>query len=428
MMSSRGSLCSTDSFLYSEGEAGDEDLDVFLSDSEGDARGGGRPPMPPSSPGESVAARPRPQSPNSLRLSEAAWRRNRGYSPLKPAARTGQGSSGRVTAGARLSSSPPVIRTTSPGLKRPRSSEEGRRAGPGRHDDSGRPARAEGDLVFTEKCRELQAFLKPLLQLLNGLKRGRYHRGLSSFQQSVAMDRIQRIVGAIQKPAVGGRYLSTLLQVEMMLKLWFPHITPTSTPDTPKPGSTPEGQGAPHTPAEQSCSPHRVSEETLAASAPLHTSSSQQHPGISVPTAQEESSRPGRGYPEHPPCRRSEPRLTWIHASPICAPLHPNIVPGALRIPHNPSFSPATQDSSISSTTPSPRLLQGCGPIRCRSVPVTGAGGSRTLAECQGGSVSLPALLAPPPPAALRSLAVGTPLLTGRQGWRGRGCQSHMTS
>ncbi|MGH0180413.1 UNVERIFIED_CONTAM: hypothetical protein FKN15_004021 [Acipenser sinensis] len=47
-----------------------------------------------------------------------------------------------------------------------------------------------------------------------------------------------------------GRYLSTLLQVEMMLKLWFPHITPTSTPDTPKPGSTPEGQGAPHTPAE----------------------------------------------------------------------------------------------------------------------------------------------------------------------------------
>ncbi|KAK1151651.1 circadian-associated transcriptional repressor isoform X1 [Acipenser oxyrinchus oxyrinchus] len=419
MMSSRGSLCSTDSFLYSEGEAGDEDLDVFLSDSEGDARGGGRPPMPPSPRGESVAARPRPQSPNSLRLSEAAWRRNRGYSPLKPAARTGQGSSGRVTAGSRLSSSPPLS-TTGPGLKRTRSSEEGRRAGPGRHDDSGRPARAEGDLVFTEKCRELQGFLKPLLELLNGLKRGRYHRGLSSFQQSVAMDRIQRIVGVIQKPAVGGRYLSTLLQVEMMLKLWFPHITPTSTPDIPKPGRTPERQGAPHTPAKQSCSPDRVSEETLSASAPLHTSSSQQHPGNSVLTAQEESSRPGRGYPERPPCRWSEPSLTWIHASPICAPLHPNNGPGALRAPHSPSFSPATQDSSISSTTPSPRLLQGCGPIRCRSVPVTGAGGSRTLAECQGGSVSLPALLAPPPP--------GTPLLRGRQGWRGRCCQSQMTS
>ncbi|KAK6471331.1 circadian-associated mRNAional repressor isoform X2 [Huso huso] len=357
MMSSRGSLCSTDSFLYSEGEAGDEDLDVFLSDSEGDARGGGRPPMPPSSPGESVAARPRPQSPNSLRLSEAAWRRNRGYSPLKPAARTGQGSSGRVTTGARLSSSPPVIRTTSPGLKRPRSSEEGRMAGPGRHDDSGRPARAEGDLVFTEKCRELQAFLKPLLQLLNGLKRGRYHRGLSSFQQSVAMDRIQRIVGVIQKPVCVGRYLSTLLQVEMMLKLWFPHITPTSTPDTPKPGRTPEGQGAPHTPAE-SCSLDRVSEETLAASAPLHTSSSRQHPGISVPTAQEESSRPGRGWllPAPPACRSSA----------------------------QPGLDPQSQLEEWESD-------------------------SRTATQSG-------------------SLAVGTPLLRGRQGWRGRGCQSQVTS
>ncbi|XP_069584089.1 circadian-associated transcriptional repressor [Ranitomeya imitator] len=82
----------------------------------------------------------------------------------------------------------------------------------------------EGDRIFAQKCRELQGFIKPLTNLLNGLKRGRYERGLSSFQQSVAMDRIQRIVGVLQKPEFGERYLGTLLQVEMMLKVWFPDV------------------------------------------------------------------------------------------------------------------------------------------------------------------------------------------------------------
>ncbi|XP_071971041.1 circadian-associated transcriptional repressor isoform X2 [Engystomops pustulosus] len=84
---------------------------------------------------------------------------------------------------------------------------------------------SEGDRIFAQKCRELQGFIKPLTNLLNGLKRGRYDRGLSSFQQSVAMDRIQRIVGVLQKPEMGERYLGTLLQVEMMLKVWFPDVT-----------------------------------------------------------------------------------------------------------------------------------------------------------------------------------------------------------
>ncbi|KAG9480781.1 hypothetical protein GDO78_010182 [Eleutherodactylus coqui] len=83
---------------------------------------------------------------------------------------------------------------------------------------------SEGDRVFAQKCHDLQGFIKPLTDLLNGLKRGRYDRGLSSFQQSVAMDRIQRIVGVLQKPEMGERYLSTLLQVEMMLKVWFPEV------------------------------------------------------------------------------------------------------------------------------------------------------------------------------------------------------------
>ncbi|XP_052587230.1 circadian-associated transcriptional repressor [Peromyscus californicus insignis] len=82
----------------------------------------------------------------------------------------------------------------------------------------------EGDLLFAQKCKELQGFIRPLTDLLNGLKMGRFDKGLSSFQQSVAMDRIQRIVGVLQKPQMGERYLGTLLQVEGMLKTWFPHV------------------------------------------------------------------------------------------------------------------------------------------------------------------------------------------------------------
>ncbi|ERE89884.1 circadian-associated transcriptional repressor isoform X1 [Cricetulus griseus] len=82
----------------------------------------------------------------------------------------------------------------------------------------------EGDLLFAQKCEELQGFIRPLTDLLNGLKMGRFDRGLSSFQQSVAMDRIQRIVGVLRKPQMGERYLGTLLQVEGMLKTWFPRI------------------------------------------------------------------------------------------------------------------------------------------------------------------------------------------------------------
>ncbi|XP_063295540.1 circadian-associated transcriptional repressor [Pelobates fuscus] len=88
---------------------------------------------------------------------------------------------------------------------------------------------SEGDRIFAQKCRELQGFIKPLTDLLNGLKKGRYERGLSTFQQSVAMDRIQRIIGVLQKPQMGERYLGTLLQVEMMLKIWFPTVTSSSS-------------------------------------------------------------------------------------------------------------------------------------------------------------------------------------------------------
>ncbi|XP_036372070.1 circadian associated repressor of transcription a [Megalops cyprinoides] len=109
-------------------------------------------------------------------------------------------------------------------------------AGPWRKTTEGQ---TEGDCVFAQKCAELQVFVRPLLELLNGLKKGRYTRGLSSFQQSIAMDRIQRIVGVLQKPSMGEKYLQTLLQVEMLLKLWFPQISPCAPPATAPPHHLP---------------------------------------------------------------------------------------------------------------------------------------------------------------------------------------------
>ncbi|XP_078718318.1 circadian-associated transcriptional repressor isoform X2 [Lampetra fluviatilis] len=82
------------------------------------------------------------------------------------------------------------------------------------------------DALFARKCKELEGFIKPLTAILNGLKNGRYGKGLSSLQQNVAIDRIQRIVGVLENPGMGGKYLATLQQVEMMLKAWFPKVKP----------------------------------------------------------------------------------------------------------------------------------------------------------------------------------------------------------
>ncbi|XP_065714026.1 circadian-associated transcriptional repressor [Patagioenas fasciata] len=94
---------------------------------------------------------------------------------------------------------------------------------------------SDADRLFAQKCRELRGFIRPLAELLEGLKRGRYDRGLSSFQQSVAMDRLQRIIGVLQNPEMGARCLGTLLQVEPMLRGWFPHVTPQKAPQEPPP-------------------------------------------------------------------------------------------------------------------------------------------------------------------------------------------------
>ncbi|XP_010741816.2 circadian associated repressor of transcription a [Larimichthys crocea] len=95
------------------------------------------------------------------------------------------------------------------------------------------------DLAFAQKCADLHRFIHPLLELLHGLKTGRFDKGLSSFQQSVAIDRLQRILGILQRPEMGAKYLQNLLQIEMMLKIWFPRVAFQSTDQTPSQTVTP---------------------------------------------------------------------------------------------------------------------------------------------------------------------------------------------
>ncbi|XP_034280837.1 circadian-associated transcriptional repressor [Pantherophis guttatus] len=131
-----------------------------------------------------------------------------------------EGSGGcKLQSSATGGSRPPLCPTasmSSPGIKRQRRKET--------EETLHSPCWTEGDQAFAQKCWELQGFVRPLLELLNRLKMGCFDQGLSSFQQSVAMDRIQRIIGVLQKPQMGERYLGTLLQVEKMLKIWYPHI------------------------------------------------------------------------------------------------------------------------------------------------------------------------------------------------------------
>lgn len=91
-----------------------------------------------------------------------------------------------------------------------------------RERDASTSTASPGDLAFAQKVADLQSFVRPLLELLHGLKSGRFDKGLSSFQQSVAIDRFQRILGILHKPDMGEKYLPSLLQIEVMLKMWFP--------------------------------------------------------------------------------------------------------------------------------------------------------------------------------------------------------------
>ncbi|XP_069041023.1 circadian associated repressor of transcription a [Lepisosteus oculatus] len=302
-------------------------------------------------------------------------------------------------------------------------------------EDDADEGRTEGDLLFAQKCAELQGFVRPLLELLNGLKRGRYDRGLSSFQQSVAMDRIQRIVGVLQNPAMGERYLPTLLQVEAMLKLWFPHIA--TPPRDPHPLPWPAAPTSARPPAPSGTRPGGERDQ-LRIPVKKRKLSWPDSESVNEPFTHNQSGRdegtsgavgatvsPGPQPPRSPQaggggvegsgslraqvCPWSQAGLTWVHSAPICTPPQScggqaheggrgssGSSPIAAVPPPASRGRPATQDSAVSSTTPPscPRP-----PTRCSSEPVAREtrrpGGGAPLGACQGRAQSLLALFNP---------------------------------
>ncbi|KAG7264122.1 hypothetical protein CRUP_003320 [Coryphaenoides rupestris] len=269
--------------------------------------------------------------------------------------------------------------------------------------DAPRP-KSQGDLLFANKCAELQGFINPLLELLSGLKRGRFERGLTGFQQSVAMDRIQRIVGVLQRPGCGEKYLSTLLQVEMMLKMWFPQITASSNPaaSTAPPTASLPHSTPPHKHRDQSHIP--VKKRRLSwtdAESPSPSPAAVKRPHVADNDQVERSAHREVSLPALPPSdptpqeadgdTEQQPKgsdsdseekgqrgqspgasLTWAHVVPIsspsksCLPHESPAVAGAVACkmtselsavvsPSASRGSTAMQDSSVTSTTP-PKL------------------------------------------------------------------------
>ncbi|KAM6995209.1 uncharacterized protein LKV04_007431 isoform 2-T2 [Tautogolabrus adspersus] len=319
-------------------------------------------------------------------------------------------------------------------------------------DHSSQIPKSEGDLLFAQKCAELQGFVRPLLELLNGLKRGRFDRGLSSFQQSVAMDRIQRIVGVLQRPNSGEKYLNTLLQVEMMLKLWFPQITSqpvsaassvatsparslqdtfTSTPThkhrdqshipvkkrrlswTGTDSSTPSPVllKCPRISAEDKRVKHGLDErDGPPPPASLASDENKNVTDVAGDSQLNEDSK-GKDNDSEEPSKlskykagqSSEPSLTWVHVAPILSPRkacpsHEGTSvagtnenqPITVVSPHIRRGSPAMQDSAVSSTTPYKHHKNLKKPAQCQSQPVAGQQSeSETIETCQGQNVTL---------------------------------------
>ncbi|XP_061073882.1 circadian-associated transcriptional repressor-like [Conger conger] len=377
---SHDSLSSSDSFLFSDGDHTEDEGSVFLSESESRGRPRGA---------SYCLDRGSSSSPSSQ------WALD-GFGDQERSSLLTSGRVERCPSNASYS----ALVTSSNGAK----DQEG-----------GRRSQTEGDYLFAQKCVELQGFVRPLLDLLNGLKKGRFDRGLSSFQQSVAMDRIQRIVGVLQKPTIGGKHLHTLLQVEMMLKLWFPQISPCA----------PSGSGhsaPPHKHRDQLHIPvkkRRLSWSDIDSPPPPPRRGGRSDRGGQEEggAGGEEGSGPARpafsggaelgrpagegpGHaggerekPEHKVTRWSELSTAWVHASPVVGP--PKSCPSQKS--GGSSSSPATQDSSVSSTTPSsdPRRLRlpQCQPVACQSQPV--ATETEDCEAGQGRSQSLPPALKP---------------------------------
>ncbi|XP_061838886.1 circadian associated repressor of transcription a isoform X2 [Nerophis lumbriciformis] len=317
---------------------------------------------------------------------------------------------------------------------------------------TGQVPKSQRDLLFAQKCAELQGFVRPLLQLLNGLKKGRFDRGLSSFQQSVAMDRIQRIVGVLQRPNSGEKYLKTLLQVEMMLKLWFPQITSPPASAASSMASSP-ARSLQDAPVTTPVTTFVATPVTTPVTTPPHKHRDQSHipvkkrrlswTGTDSPTTSPGLPKCPRLSPEEktttkkqdggeedvgrrpspaPPllsspdmsgnakrnksdgkfkaCRGSEPSLTWMHVAPILSPRktcpsHEGTVTARSDdqpVPAGSRGGPATQDSAVSSTTPSKHTKSLKKVARCQSQPAEPPSETQT---CPGRSPSSHAAVKP---------------------------------
>ncbi|KAF3833084.1 hypothetical protein F7725_026749 [Dissostichus mawsoni] len=179
--------------------------------------------------------------------------------------------------------------------------------------------------LFSQKCTELQCYIQSLSDILRGLRSGRYSERFSSFQESVAIDRIQRIMGVLQNPNMGGRFLSIVLKIAEMLHSWFPHIRPDLT----------------HTDLTHT-DPTHTDPCTPAKKIKLHQSSAPPPPPSPVSFCSSDSST----------------RLKWLHMSPICS---LTTFESTLSLPPPASLPPppaycnqgATQDSAVSSSTDS---------------------------------------------------------------------------
>ncbi|XP_028820011.1 circadian associated repressor of transcription a [Denticeps clupeoides] len=253
---------------------------------------------------------------------------------------------------------------------------------------SSTPGPSEGDLAFAQKCSELQGFLRPLLELLNGLKMGKYDKGLSTFQQSVAIDRLQKIVGILQKPDRGEKYLPTLRQVEVMLKGWFPQVlVPHSITAMQK---RPAGQ---HWHLDQMCIP--VKKRRLSWSDPELPSPASPHykrlqDGQPVETLRPASFKDGV----------SADATSWsktMAANENCACGIPGSSNDATRgqkgvlsplfFPYCSSGNSDTQDSSVSSTTPTSECPVPVS-LKSQSVKIETSAGQNQHVKAQSGAPS----------------------------------------
>ncbi|CAM9491860.1 unnamed protein product [Lampetra planeri] len=237
------------------------------------------------------------------------------------------------------------------------------------------------DALFARKCKELEGFIKPLTAILNGLKNGRYGKGLSSLQQNVAIDRIQRIVGVLENPGMGGKYLATLQQVEMMLKAWFPKVKP-------QPSTSAERLQNVHPASDSGSIPHdKLNGDVTSPNPKLtianHCQTLQSNAALAFVTAQdpqqdhsEDSTIALKGMPPT--------SLTWTHVAPIACPVlgekasYPTSTGG---IAHSATGSHVPPDSgaqfrrccslpaSLGSAESSPRASQGISPSHASASP-----------------------------------------------------------